>query len=75
MFKTALGIAREEGMLKLWQGTSAALLRHAIYSGTRIVCYQGLRERVFKTGKHNQFPLWKSAISKLVFFTCIYWDY
>lgn len=65
MFRTAFGIAKEEGMLRLWQGTSAALLRHAIYSGTRIVLYQGLRENVFKTGKTNQFPLWKSALSKI----------
>lgn len=63
MFKTALGIAKEEGVFKLWQGTSAALFRHTIYSGTRIVCYQKLREDVFEAERDKPFPLWKSAIS------------
>ncbi|GLV46763.1 Uncoupling protein 4A [Carabus blaptoides fortunei] len=63
MLKTAAGIVREEGLLMLWQGTSAALLRHTVYSGTRIVCYQTLREKVFLAERDKHFPLWKSALS------------
>lgn len=31
MVATAVGIAREEGFFKLWQGISPALYRHVVY--------------------------------------------
>lgn len=31
MVATALGIVREEGSLKLWQGVTPALYRHVVY--------------------------------------------
>ncbi|GBG91093.1 hypothetical protein CBR_g51827 [Chara braunii] len=40
---TALGIAREEGVSGLYRGLSAALVRHMIYSSSRIVIYEQLR--------------------------------
>lgn len=64
MLKTALGIIKEEGAHKLWQGCTAAMLRHLVYSGTRIVTYKKLKEEVFKAGssKNDYFPVWKSAL-------------
>ncbi|CAH1116004.1 unnamed protein product [Phaedon cochleariae] len=43
MLKTGLGIVREEGPLKLWQGIHAIFLRHLVYSGTRMVVYMHMR--------------------------------
>ncbi|CAH1113566.1 unnamed protein product [Psylliodes chrysocephalus] len=63
MFKTAIGIGKEEGIGRLWQGVHAAFLRHMIYSGTRIITYKALKEKFLK--KHpeqSQFPLWQSAV-------------
>ncbi|KAF2879073.1 hypothetical protein ILUMI_27082 [Ignelater luminosus] len=61
MLKTAFGIAKEEGLTKLWQGMSAGLLRHVVYSGTRMVAFQFLRDDVFKKKPDEHFALWKSA--------------
>ncbi|XP_030760597.1 mitochondrial uncoupling protein 4 isoform X1 [Sitophilus oryzae] len=63
MLGTAVGITKEEGIHKLWQGIHAAFARHLIYSGTRIMTYKSLKEKVFKqSSKDEYFPLWKSAI-------------
>jgi solute carrier family 25 (mitochondrial uncoupling protein), member 27 len=45
MFATAMGIVREEGVLKLFQGLSPALYRHLVYSGVRIGTYDYLRKK------------------------------
>ena len=51
MFRTAFGIAKEEGMLKLWQGISSSLARHVIYSGVRITVYEKMREEVVRNSR------------------------
>uniref|UniRef100_A0A6B2ED74 Putative mitochondrial oxoglutarate/malate carrier n=1 Tax=Phlebotomus kandelakii TaxID=1109342 RepID=A0A6B2ED74_9DIPT len=60
MLATAMGIVREEGTLKLWQGVTPALYRHVVYSGVRIVTYDTLRKRLMKG--HEALPLHKSAL-------------
>ncbi|CAG9584407.1 unnamed protein product [Danaus chrysippus] len=52
MVKTAIGIAKQEGVLKLWSGLVPMFQRHAIYSGCRLVFYEQFRN-AFKddTGK------------------------
>ncbi|OWR53634.1 putative mitochondrial brown fat uncoupling protein, partial [Danaus plexippus plexippus] len=52
MVKTAIGIAKQEGVLKLWSGLVPMFQRHAIYSGCRLVFYEHFRN-AFKddTGK------------------------
>lgn len=66
MLGTAMGISKEEGIHKLWQGVHAAFARHLIYSGTRIMTYKALKEKLFKQTKSEEyFPLWKSALCKL----------
>lgn len=62
LFRTALGIVKEEGFLKLWQGAYAALYRHLVYSGTRIVTYKSLKEKFFNNPSEPYFPVWKSAV-------------
>ncbi|RZC37050.1 mitochondrial uncoupling protein 4 [Asbolus verrucosus] len=63
LFKTAVGIVKEEGFFKLWQGAHAALYRHLVYSGTRIVTYKTLKEKLFKKNSSEEyFPVWKSAV-------------
>uniref|UniRef100_A0AAR5PIL3 Mitochondrial uncoupling protein 4 n=1 Tax=Dendroctonus ponderosae TaxID=77166 RepID=A0AAR5PIL3_DENPD len=63
MMATALGITREEGVHRLWQGVHAAFARHMVYSGTRIMTYKALKEKVFKQSSTDEyFPLWKSAL-------------
>ncbi|XP_013401460.2 mitochondrial uncoupling protein 4 [Lingula anatina] len=65
MLKTAVGIVREEGLPKLWQGVTPALYRHVVYTGARMGCYEYLRENVLKKDKDGSFPLWKAVIGGL----------
>ncbi|KAM7349381.1 uncoupling protein 4A isoform 1-T4 [Cochliomyia hominivorax] len=64
MFATAVGIAREEGTLKLWQGVTPALYRHIVYSGVRICTYDFMRKELAKNenGSNTPLPLYKSAL-------------
>ncbi|XP_046407185.1 mitochondrial uncoupling protein 4 [Ischnura elegans] len=62
MLKTAIGIAKEEGITKLWQGVTPALYRHVIYSGIRIQTYESIRDKVLKRDADGSYPLWKSAL-------------
>lgn len=43
MVKTAMGIAKREGTLKLWSGLMPMFQRHAIYSGSRLIFYEQIR--------------------------------
>lgn len=43
MIKTAVGIAKQEGVLKLWSGLMPMFQRHAIYSGCRLIFYEHFR--------------------------------
>lgn len=61
MVKTALGIVKEEGLLKLWQGITPAVLRHLVYSGCRMTFYETLRDSVLKKNADGYFPIWKSV--------------
>ncbi|KAH8263014.1 hypothetical protein KR044_003047, partial [Drosophila immigrans] len=44
MFGTALGIIREEGVLKLYGGLTAMMLRHSTFTGLKMFFYDNLRE-------------------------------
>jgi len=66
MFRTALGIVKEEGLLNLWQGLPPAVLRHVVYSGCRMGFYEHLRDNVFKKNEDGYFPVWKAATSGLI---------
>ncbi|XP_023943455.1 mitochondrial uncoupling protein 4 [Bicyclus anynana] len=44
MIKTAVGIAKQEGVLKLWTGLMPMFQRHAIYSGCRLILYERFRD-------------------------------
>lgn len=65
MLGTALGIVREEGPLKLWQGATPAVYRHIVYSGVRMVAYEQLRD-VLGRSEDDRFPLWKAAIGGML---------
>ncbi|KAF7259315.1 hypothetical protein EG68_03614, partial [Paragonimus skrjabini miyazakii] len=45
--KLSLTVIRTEGFFQLWQGLSPALLRHLIYTGTRVPIYEFIRQDVF----------------------------
>lgn len=45
MFGTAYGIAREEGILKLYGGLTAMMLRHATFTGLKMFFYDNMREK------------------------------
>ncbi|CAG9786243.1 unnamed protein product [Diatraea saccharalis] len=52
MIKTAVGIAKQEGVLKLWTGLMPMFQRHVIYSGCRLIFYEKLRDALKdKNGK------------------------
>uniref|UniRef100_A0AAY5KPG7 Mitochondrial uncoupling protein 4 n=1 Tax=Esox lucius TaxID=8010 RepID=A0AAY5KPG7_ESOLU len=65
MMGTALGIVREEGPLKLWQGATPAVYRHIVYSGVRMVTYEQFRD-VLGRSEDDTFPLWKAAIGGML---------
>ncbi|KAG5882258.1 hypothetical protein JTB14_014955 [Gonioctena quinquepunctata] len=63
MIKTAVGITKEEGLRRLWQGVHAAFARHLIYSGTRIITYKALKDAFIKRHPDQKyFPIWQSAL-------------
>lgn len=61
MTATAIAVVRDEGVLKLWNGVNAAIIRHFVYSGSRMAAYEHLRENVFRRSPDGTFPLWKAA--------------
>ncbi|KAG9282593.1 mitochondrial uncoupling protein 4 [Astyanax mexicanus] len=66
MLSTAVGIVREEGPLKLWQGATPAIYRHIVYSGGRMVAYEQLRESVLRRSEDGSFSVWKAAVGGMV---------
>ncbi|XP_029451923.1 mitochondrial uncoupling protein 4 isoform X2 [Rhinatrema bivittatum] len=65
MIRTAAGIVREEGWLKLWQGATPAIYRHIVYSGVRMLAYEQLRGSLIRRAD-DSFPLWKSVIAGMM---------
>eukprot|EP00092_Neocalanus_flemingeri_P022899 GFUD01024826.1.p1 GENE.GFUD01024826.1~~GFUD01024826.1.p1 ORF type:complete len:338 (-),score=76.60 GFUD01024826.1:727-1740(-) len=65
MFRTAMGIAKEEGLLHLWRGMLPALYRHAIYTGFRMSAYEEIRNQLSKKDK-NGFSLWKKVVAGMM---------
>jgi len=63
IFQTAAGIVKEEGVLGLYGGLGPACLRHVVYSGSRVMVYEALRENVFKRNEDGSFPLWKGLLA------------
>ena len=65
-----LGIAKEEGLMKLYQGLPPALLRHVIYTGSRLQIYEFSRMQLMSRNDNNDgsqvFPLWQSALCGVV---------
>ncbi|KAL3217305.1 hypothetical protein MRX96_032501 [Rhipicephalus microplus] len=61
-FKTAAGIVREEGMLKLWKGLPPAIYRHLIYSGCRMNFYESMRDRFLRNKDGTRAPLWLQSL-------------
>ena len=43
MILTGVGVVREEGLTKLWQGVAPGMARHVVYSGVRMTLYDILR--------------------------------
>ena len=62
MFRTAIGIAKDEGFLMLWRGMLPALYRHAIYTGIRMSAYEEIRNELTRNNKDG-FPLWKKVVA------------
>nr|XP_047144479.1 mitochondrial uncoupling protein 4 [Hydra vulgaris] len=63
MLKTGYGIVIEEGLMSLWRGLTPAILRHFVYTGCRMGCYEYLRDNIMKKNVDGYFPLWKSIIA------------
>jgi solute carrier family 25 uncoupling protein 27 len=66
MFRTALGVVRNEGMMQLWSGLSPALYRHVIYSGIRMALYEKIRDDIFGREPDGSYPVHKVKIYILV---------
>ncbi|XP_020625395.1 mitochondrial uncoupling protein 4-like [Orbicella faveolata] len=63
MVRTAVGIVEEEGLRNLWSGVTPAILRHIVYTGSRMTAYEFLRNKVLKRNPDGKFALWKSVIA------------
>lgn len=66
MIKTAIGIVKEEGIPKLWQGVTPALIRHIVYTGCRMSVYEILRENLFLKNPDGTFPIWKASCCGMI---------
>ncbi|KAK3880484.1 hypothetical protein Pcinc_015031 [Petrolisthes cinctipes] len=64
--RTAVGIVSEEGLLKLWQGVTPAVYRHLIYSGTRMVLYEKVREDLFTIRPDGTRPVWQAIVGGIL---------
>jgi len=62
MIHTAYRISKEEGILSLYKGASAALLRQFVYSGLRVGSYEPLRDRLHGA-KDQSSPLWIKIVA------------
>ena len=51
MVSVAVGIVKEEGFLRLWQGLSPGLARHVFYSGIRMNVYEQMRSYITSKSK------------------------
>uniref|UniRef100_A0A915KG43 Uncharacterized protein n=1 Tax=Romanomermis culicivorax TaxID=13658 RepID=A0A915KG43_ROMCU len=60
---TISGIVKEEGLTKLWQGVTPAIVRHFVYTGVRVITYETLRDKLFKHKSDGAFPLWEAMCS------------
>lgn len=63
MIRTAVGIVEEEGLRNLWSGVTPAILRHVVYTGSRMTSYELLRNNVLRRNPDGKFALWKSVIA------------
>ncbi|XP_054707819.1 mitochondrial uncoupling protein 4-like [Uloborus diversus] len=62
MLHTAVGIVKDEGVFKLWQGITPAIYRHFVYSGCRMTFYEIFREKVLQRKPHESPSIWKSVL-------------
>ncbi|XP_041363236.1 mitochondrial uncoupling protein 4-like [Gigantopelta aegis] len=62
MVHTAVGIVKEEGMLKLWQGVTPALYRHMVYTGCRMTCYEFIRDKILGRNIDGTTSVWKASL-------------
>ncbi|KAK9746411.1 Mitochondrial carrier protein [Popillia japonica] len=58
MLKTVYGIATEEGIYKLYQGFSAIICRHSIYTGSRVTLYRTFKEDVLNYSRMEKVPIY-----------------
>ncbi|XP_014674007.1 PREDICTED: mitochondrial uncoupling protein 4-like [Priapulus caudatus] len=65
MVRTALGIVKEEGLHKLWQGVTPAIYRHLVYTGCRMTFYEKIRE-VLGKNDDGTFSFWKAVTGGVV---------
>ncbi|XP_026317549.1 mitochondrial uncoupling protein 4 isoform X2 [Hyposmocoma kahamanoa] len=63
MIQTAVKIAKQEGVFKLWSGLMPMFQRHAIYSGCRLIIYEQLRE--WMKDENGQVTLAKASVGGL----------
>ncbi|XP_037073677.1 mitochondrial uncoupling protein 4-like [Pollicipes pollicipes] len=64
LVRTALGVVREEGPLRLWQGITPAIWRHVVYTGVRMNGYEWMRNQLREEGR--SLPVWQAALGGLV---------
>lgn len=65
LFSTLAHIRHQEGLSRLYYGLSAACARQIVYSGSRIVIYEQLRENILGRDDDGHFALWKGVVAGL----------
>ena len=65
MLSTALSVVRQQGILGLYKGISAALMRQATYSTTRFAAYDYLKGRMDGNGTRKLSALEKMGTAVL----------
>lgn len=54
---------RRQGVMGLYKGLAPACLRHVVYSGSRVMVYEFIREKVLLKDADGKFALWKGALA------------
>jgi solute carrier family 25 uncoupling protein 27 len=63
--RTLVGVVRDEGPRQLYNGLGPAWVRQFVYSGTRVVVYEAMREDILGRNPDGSFPLWKGMLSAM----------
>ncbi|XP_076309509.1 uncoupling protein 4A isoform X1 [Tachypleus tridentatus] len=65
MLRTAVSIAKHEGIASFWMGVTPAVYRHLVYTGSRMTFYEFIREHFLHKNQDGTIDFWKAVLGGL----------